>query len=99
MVSTLARSGGGGTTSSPPSPEGDSYECDCQGFQQHMIEYMCIRCLAVYAEALPQVLQGVRLTREMRRVASVLARRVKDDPLLGNLPFRAVLRIANGEPE
>ena len=74
-----------------------SYVCDCRGFTQNMVEHMCVRCLSAYAEGLPHVLKDAALTREMRRVASTLARRLKDDPLLGNLPVSAVLRAADGE--
>ena len=76
---------------------GDPYVCDCPGFTQNMIERMCVRCLSAYVEGLPHVLRDSALRREMRRVASVLARRIKDDPLLGSLPLTAVLRVADGE--
>jgi hypothetical protein len=51
-----------------------------------MIETMCLRCLDAYSSALPAVLQGAALGREMRRVASCLARIVERDPTLGRVP-------------
>jgi hypothetical protein len=64
------------------SPVG-AYACECDGFEQHRLEGMCLRCLNVYAEGLPLVLTGESLAREMRHVAGCLKRIVDAEPHLG----------------
>lgn len=70
------------------------YRCDCAGFRSLVLEQMCLKCLEAYTGGLPHVLKEPQLGREMRRVAGCLARILKNDPLLGNLPLGAVLRAA-----
>ena len=59
------------------------YTCTCEGFLNLHLERMCLRCLDGYAEALPAVLSGAALEREMRHVAVCLKKIVEADPLLG----------------
>ena len=59
------------------------YTCTCQGFTTLVLEQLCLRCLDGYAEALPAVLSGAALEREMRHVAACLKKIVEADPLLG----------------
>jgi hypothetical protein len=64
-------------------PSTTDYTCDCEGFKTLHLERMCVRCLDGFAEALPVVLSGPALEREMRHVAACLKRIVEADPLLG----------------
>jgi len=71
-----------------------TYECDCRGFRESNPVHFCLRCLTIWVEGLPGVFSGRRLEREMRRAASILARRIKEDPSLGRLSVRHALDVA-----
>lgn len=98
MASLLTRPPSG---ADPPTPalEGTAlYTCDCRGFTQNDMRYFCLRCLDNWVAGLAGVFSGKRLEREMRKAASVLARRLKEDPHLGRLLLNDALNAAESFP-